>query len=441
MPFTLTRSRLIILGSAALVVVFLALLFMGVIPGLRVRPPSAPPVELVVWGVFDSNQAIDALETSYRDRSSNVQVSYRQFDPSTYETELINALAAGTGPDVFMFQNTWLPKHINKITPVSETQLPYAEFRDAFPQVISEEFAPNKIIYASPLYLDTLAMFYNKDTFDKKGIAVPPKTWTEFTSAVQKLKEVNTQTSDIIKAGASIGGSNQSINRGTDLLTLIMLQSGAQMVNSGFSGATFAEGVSNSEQPGLDSLNFYTSFANPSSPTYTWNENLHYSIDNFAEGNAAIIFNYSHQIDLLKKKNPFLNFGVAPAPQIENTPKPVAYANYWGLAVSNKSKNPAWAWDFIKFATMNKETAKKYFDTTRRPPALKSLIQDNLNEPDFGVFARQSLIARSWPQIDNNAVDNSFSNMIKAVITGQLSALDSIRKAQDEITQLMQKRQ
>ena len=88
---------------------------------------------------------------------------------------------------------------------------------------------------------------------------------------------------------------------------------------------------------------------------------------------------------------------------------------------------------------MSDATAKKYFEITRRPPALKTLIGENINEPDFGVFAKQSLIARSWPEIDNNAVDNSLSNMIKSVITGQLSALDSIKKAEDEITQLMQK--
>lgn len=447
MSFALTKSRIIILSGAAVIVLVLILLFAGVIPGLRTKPAPAPPIKLVVWGVFDGPQVYNTLVNSYKGHSGNVDITYKQFDAATYESDLINALAAGTGPDVFMFQNTWLPKHIDKIVPAVESSdpkvigaLPFAEFSKAFPQVISENFAPNRIIYASPLYLDTLAMFYNKDIFDKNGIALPPKNWTEFQEVVKKIREVNPKTNQVLKAGATIGGSNRSINRGTDLLGLLMLQSGTQMVDKNFTTAAFAGTTGDNKNPGLDALNFYTSFANPSSPYYTWNESFHYSIDSFAEGNAAITFNYSHQIPILHAKNPFLNFGVAPTPQIDGTPQPIAYANYWGLAVSNKSKNPDWAWDFVKFATMDEAAAKSYFETTKKPPALNTLIAQNINEPDFGVFIKQTLIARSWPQIDNNVVDNSFSDMIGAVISGRLTAPASLKRAQDEITLLMRQK-
>ncbi|MDP3956664.1 MAG: extracellular solute-binding protein, partial [bacterium] len=267
LPFVLTRSRIIMLGAAALVVILLVALFTGVIPGLRPRQGTLPPVKLTVWGVFDSQQVFTDLVNLYRETRSNVDISYRQFDPNTYEADLINALAAGTGPDIFMFQNTWLPKHIDKITAVSSTTLPYVTFRDAFPQVVSEQFAPNQIIYASPLYLDTLALFYNKDMFDKNSIALPPRTWMEFTADVNRLKEVNPTTGEILRAGAAIGGSNQSINRGTDILNLLMLQAGTQMVDSNFLNATLTQTAGNGVQAGLNSLNYYTSFANPSSPS------------------------------------------------------------------------------------------------------------------------------------------------------------------------------
>ena len=435
------------LGAAALAVILLIALFTGVIPGLRLKPSAPARLTLTVWGVFDSEQVFTDLANIYRKDRANVEINYRKFeDPNTYESELINALAAGTGPDIFMFQNTWLPKHRDKIVPVSTTTLPYATFRDAFPQVVSEQFAPNQIIYASPLYLDTLALFYNKDIFDKNSIPLPPTTWTEFKADANKLKQLNSSTNEIFKAGAAIGGSNQSINRGTDILNLLMLQSGTQMVDSNFVNATFAQtSPINGIQAGLNSLNFYTAFANPSSPDYTWNENLHYSVDNFAEGNVAMMFNYSHQIPILHAKNPFLNLGIAPAPLEEgcgNTMPPscVSYANYWGLSVSKKSRNQAWAWDFVINTTMSEAAAQGYFTATKKPPALKTLINRNLNEPVYGVFIRQALIARSWPQIDNNVVDRSFSDMIQAVITGRSSPVEALSKAQDEITHLMQNR-
>lgn len=447
MPFVLTKARIIILGSLALVVVFIILLLAGVIPGLRRNSTPSASVSLTVWGVYDDRRVFDDTATRYRSSRSNVEITYRQFDPNTYETELINALAAGTGPDIFMFQNTWLPKHMDKIVPAPDdpvTKKPLiATFSDpdmGFPQVVLQDFAPGGVVYASPLYVDTLAMFYNKDTFDKFGIALPPKNWTEFQEIAKKLREIDTKTNQISKAGAAIGGSNKSINRATDLLSLIMLQSGTQMAPpTDFSRATFAQGASGDKQPGLDSLNFYTQFANPASPLYTWNDNLHYSVDNFAEGNTAILFNYSHQISILRAKNPFLNFGVIGVPQIDGSPQPVAYANYWGLAVSNKSKVPGWAWDFIKYATMDSGAADKYFIATKKPPALRALINKYINDSDISLFAKQALIARTWPQIDNNKVEQIFSDMIEAVISGRLSSNDALQKAEDEVTLLMRR--
>lgn len=440
MPFVLTRNRIIILGIAALILVFFILVFLGLIPGLRLGTQRAPQLTLTVWGVFDTNRAWDTIAIEYRKLRPNVEIRYKEMNPETYEADLLDALAAGNGPDVFMFHNTWLPKHINKITPLAESQFPFVTFRDSFPQVIVQDFAPEGIIYASPLYLDTLAMFYNKDVFDRKKVVQPPKTWTEFQNAVTKLRELNPSTNEIIRAGAAIGGSNRSINRATDLLNLLMLQSGTEMVNENFTDARFAQSSDN-KNPGLSSLEFYTQFANPSSPFYTWHQNLHYSVDNFIEGATAIIFNYSHQIAAFRAKNPFLNFGVAPAPQITGSTQPVSYANYWGLAVSNKSKNPSWAWDLILYATTDETAAKTYLNLTRKPPALRSLIQANINDPDLGVFAQQALIARSWPQIDNNKIEEIFSDMIEAVINGQLTHRNALQKAESEVSQLMRLRQ
>ena len=440
MPPGLSKSRLVILGAALTAVIIVLLLFAGVIPGFRVKEPNPANVTLTVWGTYDSIDVFHAIENEFAKIRSNVRLQYRELKPETYEMELINALAAGRGPDVFMFHNTWLPKHIDKIAGATETQIPFATFRDLFPQAINQDFAPNGTIFASPLYFDTLALFYNKDAFDKSGIASPPRTWTEFEQATSRLKEVRSDTSEVIKAGAAIGGSEYSINRATDLLSLLFLQSGTEMVDKSFLGANFARSQSGTRNTGEDALLFYTKFANPSSPSYTWNDALHYSVDNFSEGGVGMIFNYSHQINILRAKNPFLNFGVAAVPQIASSEQPVAYANYWGLAVSNKTEKYAAAWDFVIQATMYEPIALAYSKAGSHPPALRSLIAANLNNPEYGVFAKQALIARTWPQIDNNEIEKIFSEMIIAVTSGRLSIGAALRKGEDEVSLLMRTR-
>jgi multiple sugar transport system substrate-binding protein len=448
MRLSVTQTRLIIIGIIVVVIALISSVFF-----LNRTPARPPAIKLIVWGAFDNAEIMNQVISKYRETRGNVNVIYKQVDPQTYESELINALSVDQGPDVFMFHNTWLPKHLNIVTPVKETQFPYIKFRGLFPCVVVQDFTqgtgnpctdptPQGLIYASPLYLDTLAMYYNKDIFDKNAIATVPKTWTEFQDVVKKIRVINSATNDIIKPGAAIGGSETSINRAADLLELIMLQSGTQMTDAQFTRALFTDSVDN-RNPGIESLTYYTSFANAASPYYTWNENIHYSVDNFTEGNTGIFFNYSHQVPLIKAKNPFLNFGIAEVPQIADPsrPQPIAFPNYWGLAVSNKSKNPDWAWDFITGITTNEDPARIYFKASGHPPALKTLINEELNDPVYAVFAKQALIARSWPQIDSAAITNIFSEAIQNVLTNRLSAAEALKKAQDEVSLLMRAKQ
>ena len=421
------KAAFLIIGLAIVLVIIVGAVF-----GLRREGSEQISGTLTLWGVFDSPSVMGEILNDYRKSRPKVQISYRQLDPKNYESDLINALAGTQGPDLFMFHSSLLPKHYDKLAPLVGG-LSIADFRNLFPTVVEQAFAPDSVIYALPLYIDTLALFYNKDSFDSAGIAAPPKTWLDFQNLIPKLREID-KSGRLIKMAAAIGGSEQTVNRSTDILNLLMLQSGIKMVDDGFSRATFAE------SGGVEALNFYTQFSDARGPYYTWNDNLPYSIDSFSEGKTAMMLNYSHQAVAIKDKNPFLNFAVAPAPQPSEAQKIVNFANYWGLAVSAKSSNSDAAWDFINFLTTNSDSARKYANLTGKPPALRSLIAAFNDHPDLRVFARQALTARSWPQIDNVALEKSFDLMIRNVLNSKTTADKAIRQSENEITQLMQKR-
>ena len=388
-------------------------------------------VKLAVWGVFDPEGPMGGILT---EAGGGMQIEYKKMNEATYEEELVNALAAGRGPDVFMFHNTWLPKHFDKIVPVPEAMFPILEFRGLFPTVVEQDFAPDGAIYASPLYLDTLAMLYNQDMFDRKGVALPPKTWVEFQDVIPRLREADAATGEIKKAAAAIGGSSASVNRATDLLSLLMLQSGVEMTNPNFTATTFADAA------GVRTLLFYTKFANPGErEAYTWNDSMRYSLDAFAEEDAAIIFNYHYQLGILKEKNPFLRIGVASMPQVTASQE-VNYANYWGLAVSNRSEHQLEAWFLVKNFTTNPDLIKKYLEAAKHPPALRSVIQELQGDPEWDVFARQALTARSWPQIDNNAVEREFGNAVAGILTGRLAPEAALSQAQSVLSGLIERR-
>ncbi len=422
---SLTRVQIAIGGAVLAVVLFFVLLFLRVIPGLRDSGSNTQLPTIEVWGVFEDSQVLGELK-------SLVPFRFRNFDPATYEADLVNALAAGTGPDVFMIHNTWLPKHFDKLSPIPEKLLPYASFQNIFPEVVRQDFAPNAAVYALPLYIDTLGMLYNKDIFDAKGIALPPKTWSDFSALIPSLRELDRQ-GRVVKAAAAIGGSAKSINRATDLLNALMLQSGVAMVSDDFGRATFAD-------RGKQAFSFYLSFANPANTAFTWSEDFPYSIDSFADESTAVIFNYSYQRAALKQKNPFLRVGVAPLPQPSAASRPVTFANYWGFAVSARSTHKDAAARFVVDLATDQARAKKYFDLTERPSALLTLIDTELNLPDVGVFARQALTARSWPQIDNALVERAFSEAIASVLAVRLTPEEALANAENQISEAMERR-
>ena len=283
-------KQIIIVLAAVIVVVLLILLFVG-----GSNPPSPPKVALNVWGVFDEREAFERTVANYQQVRPNVEVKYQKIDGDNYQNTLIDALAAGRGPDIFAIHNRSLPKNLNKLTPASLEQINLTELRELFPQVVEQDFTSNNKIYALPLYLDTLVLIYNKDLFDQAGIVAPPKTWDEFQNIIPRLRLLD-EGGRIQRAAAAIGSSEKTTNAGIDLLRLLMTQNGAEMVNSELTAATFAE------TPGFRAFNFYLQFANPESPLYTWNDNQLFALDSFAAGNVAMIFGYKSDIATIKEK-------------------------------------------------------------------------------------------------------------------------------------------
>jgi multiple sugar transport system substrate-binding protein len=391
---------------------------------------SNKPVVLQFWDPFETSQNFQPLITAYQQMHPNVQIVYTKKDITTYPTDLLNALASGNGPDIFSINNAWLPQYIDKVQPAASTTLSFTDYKNAFVDAAVNDFTKNQAVYGVPLYVDSLGLYYNKDILGSAGIATPPETWDELSADVQKIKRADT-TGYFTLSGLA-AGTNANVNRGVDILYLFMLQQGTVPYTSDFSQPTFAEPVQQNGQssnPGLDALNFYTSFANPESTNYNWNSRSDYSIDAFANGRAAFLYSYSYTEATIKADNPNLNFDVAPVPQPNLTAPAVNFANYWGEVVSKQSKNSAVAWDFLKYMS-SKDTLDKYYALHKQPSSRKDLIALQIQDPDIGVFANANLTAKSFYRPDQAQMDNIFGNMIDNVILNGLPADQALQQAQ-----------
>ncbi len=417
------------------VVVAIVLVILGVIPGLRTttNDPHQTKATLTVWGIYDNQNAYAGALQNFATVYPNVTITYRGFSsPSDYNSALLDALAAGAGPDIFMIRNTDAPRQINKILPVNPASFSLLQMKQLFPQVVTQDFYRQNNVYGLPLSIDTLALIYNRGLFDQAGLPLPGtwQSWEDFLNAVPKLVKKDAKNA-ITQAGAAIGGSDNTVPSASDLLSLLMLQNGSRI---GDQGAPLFTG-----ELGIQALSFYTQFADPNSQAYTWNDSMQNARDAFGQGKAAMIFDYASSLRELKARNAYLNLEIAPMPQPKNAVTPVAFPDYWGYVVSRQTKYPTIAWDFILQTATNAVVANEYTAQTGKPPALNSLLYQYQNDPTLSVFARQALIARSWDERDKDAVRAIFSRMIQSVVSDKERPVDALGAAQNAVNQIIQR--
>ena len=419
-----SKEQTIFLAAGAALVVTLILVFIGVLPGGK---RGEEKINISVWVLDEDTKIWDPILIRFENSYPDINATLEEIAPGNYENELLNALAAGRGPDVFMFNSKWLIEHGDKIAPAPSNKMTAETFSGFFPQVAEQDFVSEGRIYAMPLFVDTLALLYNRDIFDAKGVVFAPGTWKEFEEAVAKLRTFeNGKTGD---KAAAIGGTSASVSNAVDLVGLLMLQNGSTIVNESFTRADFG-------REGEAGLLQYTKFADPQSPLYTWDDSLGLSNEVFANGEVAMAFAYPSDVREIKDTNPFLDFEVSKMPQLDKS-NPVNFANYWGLAVRSGSSNLSAAWDFTIFASTDKASAENYIIETGHAPALRFSINNYLNNPDIGVFAGQALTARSWPQADDDQVDTIFNDMIKDVISDGVTVEAAISSARSALTELI----
>lgn len=420
---TFTSRRL----SLGLLVILCALALSGF--GCR-RPESGigsgTSGTLVMWGLWQESSmmkpVIDAFE-----QQTGIKVEYKKIaSVATYESDLVQALAEGRGPDIFVIHHTWVNDKRGLMAPAPENIVNPKDLQTEFVDVVGEDLVRDGFVYSLPTSVDTMALFYNKDLLNAAGVARPPRTWQEFQQSVERLTKIS-RLGVIQQSGGAIGTA-ANVNRAPDIAQLLMLQSGIPIIEDNGK-------ISISGDIGQRALTFYTDFANKSKRVYTWNLNQDFSIDAFAEGETAMMFNYSYHVATVQAKNPRLNFGIAKMPQISDSSTPLAFANYWPFSVSVSSSSPAAAWQFVRFLTSG-QSAAAINQLQKAPPARRDNIPQVVNDPTFGVFAEQSLIATTWPRFDIVATDAIFNSMIDQVVTGATTVQDALRRAEDQLQQL-----
>lgn len=383
-------------------------------------------VTITFVGAWDDQDDWKELIASFREyesqnRNLDVRVEYEKIDSVNYESILFDRQMNQEGPNIFMIFNSWLPKYEKRIIALPEGYMNAEEFEKNFPKVAYDDFVSEGKIYSLPMYVDSLALYYNKEIFRNNGYVNAPKNWTEFANYVEGMTKKDA-SGKVQIMGAAVGGG-EKVNRSQDIVILLVMQNNSKAVdkiNNLFSFKT---------PEAQKAVKYYTDFADPSNRAYTWDyNNQMYSAEAFIQGKAAMSLNYSYEIEnIANKTGGTLDYGVALMPQ-QYDDKKINYASYWSPVVAKDAECVKEAgvtascsdisWDFLYFAAQA-ENAKSYIEKTGRPAANLALAKDQAGEigSDLAPFASQVLTAESWDNSSNEKTDKALVDMINSIVT------------------------
>ncbi|QAY70264.1 extracellular solute-binding protein [Xylanimonas protaetiae] len=165
---------------------------------------AAGPVTLTVSGwSLKTTPEFQTLADAFHAKDPNVTIELKEYDPAQYTTLITADLAAGTAPDIVT------QKEVKNVS-VFQTGGQLMDVSDVVSKLSKDvngtsSYEIDGKYYGVPYRQDSWMLFYNKDLFDKAGVAYPDGSWTwdDYAQAARDL------TTGLKAAGSDALGTYQ----------------------------------------------------------------------------------------------------------------------------------------------------------------------------------------------------------------------------------------
>ncbi|MEO5366303.1 MAG: extracellular solute-binding protein [Magnetococcus sp. WYHC-3] len=387
--------------------------------------------QVTVWGTVDRVK-FGNLTSFLVDEREKINVSYIQKDLETFESELVEALADGVGPDVVLLRDDMIYSNRNRIQIISKENMSIFDFKKTF-VTAGEVFLNSEGIGAIPFMVDPLITYWNRTLFSRGSIPSAPEYWDELITMVEKLAIIN-EEKEISKSAVALG-EYRNITNSKEILVSLIMQAGNNLVTEDEEGnINVILGVRGNEvlQPSEAALNFYAQFANPSKTIYTWNRSMAVSQNAFTAGDLAIYFGFASELSSLRLKNPNLDFDIATFPQSRDSGRNITFGRVYGFAITNNAKSFNNAFSAIKILTSQK-SVNKWSEIESLPPVRRDLLGTVPGDSVSPVFYKSALWAKSFLDLDSSGTDKIFQDMIESFVSGRAKDVDAVGRATQEM--------
>lgn len=315
---------------------------------------SKAEVSLGIWDVSQEKFLKEVLE-DFKKQNPDINVNIQLTPFKEYWTKLEASSSEKVAPDVVWMNLLNIKKYSNfEILEDLTSYINKDNFKlDGYNKTLTKAYTVNDKVYGIPKDIDSTAVFYNKEIFDKAGLPYPTNDW-KWEDMVRVARIIKDKVPGVYPLNIPLDDQEGYYN--------LILQSGGSILDT--------EGKSGYYQIGnLEAIKLYKSLMDegllPDAKTLASMKGMNM----FQSGKVAIIYGGTWYVkpvsenEIIKGK-----FGIVEMPEISQK---ATVSHGVAYSMTKESKNKEAAWKLIKFLT-SEEVSEKVAKNGDVIPALES---------------------------------------------------------------------
>ena len=314
---------------------------------------------------------------------------------------------------------------------------PIEGFPEQWPRSMVEAGIAGGIHYALPVRAGNWALWYNKEIFDERGIASPPKTTEEFYDIAKKLTFTRPNGEKVF--GWTCRGV---VGHAADMLTIMARMWGGDLITSDFK-------VTMNEAPVIKALEllqrmYQEGMMPPDWPTFAYAENTR----TFMEGRAAMGLFASNYHATFNNPATSKIAGNAVSTLLPLSKElvtserdfSIGAAWFWGQAILKGSQKKDLAWEYMRFLA-SKDSHFNMALSGNPPPRIDVLSDPRYSKIDPGAWVDAKIAPYTRPAVpvfpnQPQVTDIVGEHMHNVVIYGK-SPQEEMDKAAERVKPLL----
>jgi multiple sugar transport system substrate-binding protein len=398
------------------------------------EPEGTTTLRVANWGGAGDDGEFDRL----------VQSFYREFErenpgvrvrvegiPGQYVEKMLLNFIAGTAPDVVTLDASSAAIFIDNgfltdLTPLVKAD-PEFDLDAYYPNVVGIARRGERL-FAIPGDFTPMVMYYNKDLFDRAGVAYPREGWTfaEFRETARRLSRGQEQYGFVFTNWMP-GWVMWLWNNGGDVLS-----------PDGKRATSVLDSPAN-----VETVTFLRDLVRRDGSAPSLSETAAMGVDLFATGRAAMTVSGHWMIPTYKSAQDidWRRLGVVSLPTNVGRSHTVMYEA--GFAISKGAKNPELAWKFIRKWTdyrLQKEYNASGIAVSARKDVSQERMAEDALERDFAAIIPQARPPYgSWVE-GYDVVEKVGREMMDRVLNGDVVPATALRDAARQIDREFAKR-